>query len=90
MHLLKFKSETRYATCCFSQTRCQRGVPRLSRIVAIDEFWTRVNEPELKCQSSTAVEQVVACAFVTQRARVRSLVGTSFLGEVFFGVFPHL
>ena len=39
---------------------------------------------------STAVEQVVACALVTQRARVRSLVGAGFLGEVFFGVFPHL
>ena len=39
---------------------------------------------------STAVEQVVACALVTQRARVRSPVGTGFLGEVFFGVFPHL
>ena len=38
---------------------------------------------------STAVEQVVACALVTQRARVRSPVGTGFLGEVFFGVFPH-
>ena len=36
---------------------------------------------------STAVEQVVACALVTQRARVRSPVGTSFLGEVFLGVF---
>ena len=35
----------------------------------------------------TAVEQVVACALVTQRARVRSPVGTSFLGEVFSGVF---
>ena len=33
---------------------------------------------------STAVEQVVACALVTQRARVRSPVGTSFLDEVFF------
>ena len=33
---------------------------------------------------STAVEQVVACALVTQRARVRSPVGTGFLGEVFF------
>ena len=32
---------------------------------------------------STAVEQVVACALVTQRARVRSPVGTGFLGEVF-------
>ena len=36
---------------------------------------------------STAEEQVVACAPVTQRARVRSPVGTGFLGEVFFGVF---
>ena len=35
--------------------------------------------------SSTAVEQVVACALVTQRARVRSPVGTGFLGEVFRG-----
>ena len=33
------------------------------------------------------VEQVVACALVTQRARVRSLVGTSFLGEIFSGFF---
>ena len=32
---------------------------------------------------STAVGQAVACAPVTQRARVRSPVGTSFLGEVF-------
>ena len=29
------------------------------------------------------MEQVVACALVTQRARVRSPVGTGFLGEVF-------
>ena len=34
---------------------------------------------------STAVDQVVACALVTQQARVRSPVGTSFLGEVFWG-----
>ena len=34
---------------------------------------------------SNAVEQAVACELVTQRARVRSPVGTSF-----FGVFPHL
>ena len=33
------------------------------------------------------MEQVVACALVTQRARVRSPVGTSFLGEVFSGFF---
>ena len=37
--------------------------------------------------SSIAVEQVVACALVTQRARVRFPVGTSFLGEVFSGFF---
>ena len=36
---------------------------------------------------STAVEQVVAYASVTQRARVRSPVGTDFLGEVFSGFF---
>ena len=34
-------------------------------------------------KESTAVDQVVACAPVTQRARVRSPVGTTFLGEVF-------
>ena len=38
-------------------------------------------------QVSTAVGQAAACAPVTQRARVRSPVGTGFLGEVFFGVF---
>ena len=36
---------------------------------------------------STAVEQVVACALVMQRARVRSPIGTSFLGEFFSGFF---
>ena len=35
----------------------------------------------------TAVDQVVACGPVTQRARVRSSVGTSFLGEVLSGFF---
>ena len=40
-----------------------------------------------KRTSSTAVEQVVACALVTQRARVRSPVRTGFLGEVFSGFF---
>ena len=39
---------------------------------------------------STAVGQAAAYASVTQRARVRSPVGTSFLGEVFSGVFPYL
>ena len=47
-------------------------------------------EMQTVADMSTAVEQVVACALVTQRARIRSPVGTSFLGEVFLGVFPHL
>ena len=34
------------------------------------------------------MEQAVACAIVTQRARVRSPVGTSFLDEVFPWFFP--
>ena len=38
-------------------------------------------------QKSTAVDKAVACASVTQRGRVRSPVGTSFLGEVFSGFF---
>ena len=33
------------------------------------------------------MEQVIACTLVTQRARVRSPVGTGFLGEVFSGFF---
>ena len=40
-----------------------------------------------KILECTVVEQVVACALVTQRARVRSTVGRSFLGEVFSGFF---
>ena len=36
---------------------------------------------------STAVGQAASCAPVTQRARVRSPVGTGFLGEVFSGFF---
>ena len=36
-------------------------------------------------ERSSAVEQAVACAPVTQRARVRSSIGTSFLGDVFWG-----
>ena len=36
---------------------------------------------------STAVGQAVTCAPVTQRARVRSPVGPSFLGEVLSGSF---
>ena len=40
-----------------------------------------------EASKSTALEQVVACALVTQRARVRSPVGTGFRGEVFSGFF---
>ena len=36
---------------------------------------------------SNAVGQAVACAPVTRRARVRTSVGTSFLGDVFSGFF---
>ena len=38
---------------------------------------------------SIAVGHAVACAPVRQRARVRSPVGTSFLGEVFSGFFLY-
>ena len=36
---------------------------------------------------STAVDQAVSCAPVTQWARVRSPVGTSLLDDVFLGFF---
>ena len=46
--------------------------------------WRKLHNAELHAlYSSPAVGQVVACAPVTQRARVRSPVGTSFQGEVF-------
>ena len=38
---------------------------------------------KIKSQKSTSVEQAVACAPFTQQARVRSPIGTSFVGEVF-------
>ena len=41
--------------------------------------------PRKPTRKSTAVDQAVGCAPVTQRARVRSPVGTSFLGEVYRG-----
>ena len=41
-------------------------------------------EHKISKTESTAVGQVVACTPVTQRARVRYPVGTSFLGEGFF------
>ena len=52
-------------------------------------FWFRcsIEYLSLYFTVSTAVEQVVAFALVTQRARVRSPVGTGFLSEVFSGFF---
>ena len=47
---------------------------------------TEIKIPD-PARKSTAVEQVVACALVTQRARVRSPVGTGFLGALFSGFF---
>ena len=41
----------------------------------------------LQIVQSTALGQAEACAPVTQRALVRSPVGTCFLGEVFSGFF---
>ena len=64
-----------------------------SNLVYLDGFYTVLFSifPYLTtvCLSlrSTAVEQVVACALVMQRAWVRSPFGTSFLGEVFLGFF---
>ena len=49
--------------------------------------WFHPQATDFYGTGSTAVEQVVACALVMQRAWVRSPVGTSFLGEVFSGVF---
>ena len=50
------------------------------RIIWLTVFFTRVQSPPLWGQAA-------AWAPVTQRARVRSPVGTGFLGEVFSGLF---
>ena len=49
--------------------------------------WFLTIAPPYISFESTAVGQAAACASVTQRARVRSPAGTSFLGEVFSGIF---
>ena len=49
-------------------------------------FRTRVIILSMNFTMTTAVEQAVICAPVTQRARVPFPVGTSFLGEVFRGI----
>ena len=48
---------------------------------SFDSLFEPLSSPFL----STAAEQVVTCARVTQRARGRYPVGTSFLDEVFSG-----
>ena len=40
--------------------------------------------------TSTAVNQTVACAPTTHRARFWSPIGNSFLGEIFLRVFLHV
>ena len=55
--------------------------------LAVDSYDTCIQTLVLRYDVHRFVEQVVACALVTQRARVRSPVGTGFLGEVFSGFF---
>ena len=65
----------------------------LSQVGCDDRNWMNLAEDrdhDRLSKGSTAVGQVVACTPVMQRARVRSPVGKNFLGEVLFGVFPHL
>ena len=64
----------RYLRRFIAKFRVPSGFPIKFCIVEIQKFYTR---PRLE---STVVEQAAACALVTQRARVRSPVGTSFLG----------
>ena len=72
---LIYKSNSYYIPTCWVA---------LFRIVnACITFW----ESWVEIRESTAVEQVAACTPVTQRAQVRSPVGTSFLREVFSGFF---
>ena len=52
-----------------------------------EELKSLIEELDFRNLTPTAVEQVVACALITQQARVRSPVGTSYLGEVFSGFF---
>ena len=54
--------------------------------ILFHKFYLSISSCRLFCfLESTAVEQVVACALVTQQARVQSPVRTSFLGVVFWG-----
>ena len=55
----------------------------LDRIAALVPEFEVDDFPLRRTLMSTAVEQVVVCALVMQRARFQSPVGTSFLGEVF-------
>ena len=60
--------------------RSSSNSPELSHIFCYTLYISVTNRP---IPTSTVVGQAAACAPVTQRARVRSPVGTSFLGEVF-------
>ena len=80
VHLPIFLSFSEF-TCVLRNKRCCKTAGCFLKSA---KFVVSVGNMSL---GSTAVDQVVACAPVTQRARVRSPVGTSFLGEVFFGVF---
>ena len=60
-----------------------RGLEEVHFNMGMWEDLKGVNKGGVFKNSVYTVEQVVACALVTQRARVRFPVGTYFLGEVF-------
>ena len=81
-------------------TKCRTGKNRNEIVILGEKYsvptsspvnsFTFIHLPKLPISPlimSTAVDQVVACAPDTQKARVRSPIRTSFLGEVFSGFF---
>ena len=79
-----FASMRRQPNCNSSLTRCRLLDTTRPRYMKNATY--HLNRV-LTNPKSTAVGQVVACALVTQRARVRCPVGTSFMVEVFSGFF---
>ena len=74
----------------FYSTKSQLSKNRVRPLLrSTFQLYSLLGEPNVVStrRGSTAVEKVVACAPVAQRARVRSPVRTSFLGEVFSGLF---
>ena len=61
----------------------RRSLKCEARVMTSSMLFPFLRTRRIAGKKSTAVCQVVACAPVTQRARVRSPVGTSFLGGVF-------